>query len=345
MRCHHCGQLLQIFRLNPEKARVEPYCEHCKLYYETAPDPLAERCSGCGLDFTTIRFSERLGCERCYDTFRDSLLQMLKKAGKRPSLFERPAPGRAAMARHCLLHELLEQGHVSGEEEPAGPLPGVFEKPGPGEMIVRLRVARNIPGIPYLSRLPAPERGLLREYLLAPGSSVVQFFEKRLSENMQRTGSVCRSADGRVEIRADDEDHLRLAFFLRLQLPGTGGLKSTEKDRHEFNLMQKIDDFETEVLGIVADFDAYMWFQAHPLFGYLTACPSNAGSGMRMSVRFQRMSDPVLWLAELRRSGLSVRGSAGEGSAIENSATVLLPVKDRAARRRIIRLFLSSMSR
>lgn len=386
MRCGHCGQVLRVFRLNPEKARVEPYCEQCRIYYETAPDPLSRRCSGCGLDFATIRFSERLGCSRCYDTFRDSLLEMItKERGRKPALFERPAPSRAAMARHRLLHDVLSAAsdhteldlsaradHDSGvalartdlppidrgertEPHPASLSAGdpASYEPEAGELVVRIRVARNLPDVPYLSRLPDPERRLLQEFLLADGSSVVRFFDERSTAYATvRHGARRLSANGRFEIRADDEDHLRLAFFRRLRYAEVGAQASESESgengqgQREEQILKEIARFEEQVLATLATLDEHLWFQAHPLFGFLTACPSNAGNGMRMSLRFRRQSDPAIWLAELaalRRSGLSVRGSAGEGSAIESSATVLLPVRDTGALRRIVRLFLRTL--
>lgn len=369
MRCGHCGQVLRVFRLNPEKARVEPYCEHCRIYFETAPDPLALRCSGCGLDFATIRFSERLGCSRCYDTFRDSLLEMItKERGRKPPLFERPAPSRAAMARHRLLHDVLTTASERTELNPSSTVdnddrsephpaslgagdPASYE-PEAGELVVRIRVARNLPDVPYLSRLPDPERRLLQEFLLADGSSVVRFFEERSPAYATvRHGARRISADGSFEIRADDEDHLRLAFFLRLPVAEANTNSASESQQgepalREEQILKQIGRFEEQVLATLAALDEHLWFQAHPLFGFLTACPSNAGNGMRMSLRFRRQSDPAIWLAELaalRRGGLSVRGSAGEGSAIESSATVLLPVRDSGALRRIVRLFLRTL--
>lgn len=369
MRCGHCGQVLRVFRLNPEKVRVEPYCEHCRIYFETAPDPLALRCSGCGMDFPTIRFSERLGCSRCYETFRDLLLQMItKERGRKPPLFERPAPSQAAMARHRLLldvlataSELAELNPSSmvdnddrGEPQPASPGAGepAHHEPEAGELVVRLRVARNLPDVPYLSRLPDPDRQVLQEFLLADGSSVVRFFEERSPAYVTvRHGARRLSADGSFEIRTDDEDHLRLAFFLRLPAAGAGKNPASESQQgepelREEQILKQIRQFEEQVLATLAALDEHLWFQAHPLFGFLTACPSNAGSGMRMSLRFRRQSDPAIWMAELaalRRRGLSVRGSAGEGSAIESSATVLLPVRDSNALRRIVRLFLRTL--
>ena len=385
MRCGHCGQVLRVFRLNPEKARVEPYCEHCHIYFETAPDPLALRCSGCGLDFATIRFSERLGCSRCYDTFRDSLLKMItKERGRKPPLFERPAPSRAAMARHRLLHDVLTTASGHNELCPSSTVdnddrsdpaltdlpstdPGAMSSQGPvsmiagdpvsyepeaGELVVRIRVARNLPDLPYLSRLPDPERRLLQEFLLADGSSVVRFFEERSPAYATiRHGARRLSADGSFEIRADDEDHLRLAFFLRLRFAKFENEPASESQQgepahREEQILKQIRRFEEQVLATLAALDEHLWFQAHPLFGFLTACPSNAGNGMRMSLRFRRQSDMAIWLAELaalRRGGLSVRGSAGEGSAIESSATVLLPVLNPGALRRIVRLFLRTL--
>jgi hypothetical protein len=379
MRCGRCGEILRVYRLNPERARVEPYCHRCGIHYETAPHPLARRCPECGLDFATIRFAERLGCFRCYDTFRDQLLDMMaKERGRKPPLFERPAPSRAALARHRLLQDMLQEAanptdgkenqlpaysgertvaesaddeipseQGTGADRPMDPATEAALQPEAGELVVRIRVARNLPDIPYLSRLPDFERGIVEDFLLADGSSLVRFFEDR-SEVYRtvRHGSRRLSADGRFEIRCGDEDHLRMAFFLHLPRDRMQEWQRDQAASLEEQIVKDIQAFEDEVLATILELDRHLWFQAHPLFGFLTACPSNAGSGIRMSLRFRHPSDPAVWLTELaslRSGGLSLRGSAGEGSAILGSATVLLPFRDVRALRRVIRVFLRTL--
>jgi len=101
-----------------------------------------------------------------------------------------------------------------------------------------------------------------------------------------------------MSIMVNEEDHLRLQIF------GSGlNLNDT------FNLAASV---EKEVSGI---FD----FAQHPEFGFLTACPTNVGTGLRISflahlpalVRTNHMGEVV---DSLSRLGVVVRGFYGEAT-------------------------------
>ncbi len=103
---------------------------------------------------------------------------------------------------------------------------------------------------------------------------------------------------------ANEEDHLRLQSLLPgLQLDAA------------FALVDKLDDV------LEAHFDGRAAFAYSDRFGYLTACPTNAGTGLRASVMLHlpaleiagRMDKTRRW-AEGR--GLLLRGTFGEGSKV-----------------------------
>jgi protein arginine kinase len=104
--------------------------------------------------------------------------------------------------------------------------------------------------------------------------------------------------DERVSIMVNEEDHLRLQSMrsgLRLSLC-----------LQEAN---KLDDL------IEAGID----YAYHPRFGYLTACPTNVGTGLRLSVMLHLPGLKLTGeLDKVRRAahdmGLAVRGFYGEGS-------------------------------
>lgn len=105
---------------------------------------------------------------------------------------------------------------------------------------------------------------------------------------------------GQVSIMVNEEDHLRIQ-----------ALASGLDPRTAFDLASK---FETEIGNYLEyDYDAD--------FGFLTACPTNAGTGMRASVLIHlpglvltREIDKVI--SYVTRSGLVVRGFYGEGSDV-----------------------------
>jgi len=101
-----------------------------------------------------------------------------------------------------------------------------------------------------------------------------------------------------MSIMVNEEDHLRLQIF------GRGfNLNDT------FNLASSV---EKEISGI---FD----FAKHPEFGFLTACPTNVGTGLRISflahlpalVRTNHMGEVI---DSLSRLGVVVRGFYGEAT-------------------------------
>lgn len=111
-------------------------------------------------------------------------------------------------------------------------------------------------------------------------------------------GSVFLSKDENMSIMLMEEDHIRLQVIM-----GGGQLKKA------WELANKVDDVLEESLD----------YAFSEKFGYLTACPTNTGTGMRASVM---MHLPALTLtgninkiiSQASALGLTVRGLYGEGS-------------------------------
>ncbi len=125
--------------------------------------------------------------------------------------------------------------------------------------------------------------------------------EHRISADLYKTddrGAALISADGRVVIMINEEDHLRIqAFAPGLDLETVSGLAYRTED-----ILERSLDFA---------FDEQL--------GYLTACPTNTGTGMRASVMLhlplltsgKNMGQVTQLAAKL---GLTMRGIYGEGS-------------------------------
>ena len=104
----------------------------------------------------------------------------------------------------------------------------------------------------------------------------------------------------KLSIMVNEEDHLRVQSL-------SAGLNP----QGAFDLALR---YETEI-------GRFIEYDYDPDFGFLTACPTNAGTGMRVSVLIHlpglvltREIDKVI--SQITRSGLVVRGFYGEGSDV-----------------------------
>src|SRR5438477_127932 len=195
---------------------------------------------------------------------------------------------------------------------------------GPQQDIVissRVRLARNVASYPFMSKANRLQRTelhrLCREHLihLAAGRSVFYvdmektdevdrqlLVERHLISKQHAAGEGSRgvsvSNDEAVSVMVNEEDHLRLQVLRSgLQLKEAWA----EADRLDDALQENID------------------FAFSQRFGFLTACPTNLGTGLRVSV--------MLHLPALKLTGdiekvfraakdmhLAVRGLYGEGT-------------------------------
>jgi len=115
-----------------------------------------------------------------------------------------------------------------------------------------------------------------------------------------RNSAVILNEDESVSIMMNEEDHIRIqCLFPGLQLDKA------------FELADQIDDLIEESVNYAFDEE----------LGYLTACPTNVGTGMRASVMLHlpalvltKQIDRVL--SAIGQVGLAVRGLYGEGSDV-----------------------------
>ncbi len=188
----------------------------------------------------------------------------------------------------------------------------------------RIRLARNLANLPFPQRMTESHAAQLirlveqgvREINLMGLPSKVELYrlddtpaldrqvlvDKHLISPQQAQNAqgraVAISEDESVSIMINEEDHLRIQVLAPgLQLKETWRLASTVDDALE----QKLD------------------YAFHAQRGYLTACPTNVGTGLRASVM---MHLPGLVLTQqagnlfhrLSQLGLVVRGLYGEGT-------------------------------
>ncbi len=293
MRCAGCQREITVFLGMPRGFdwTFQPYCDRCRAGF----DP-GRACPACQTTFRSFLEHGFVGCETCYTALAPDLGPLVQSVRAQPAT-NHPPPIAPLLVLDPLARARTEKAReftFSGPAEPVLPATiknqgGVFRagRTSPGTesagiiRSVRLRMARNLVGLPYWVRLSSEQRRRLAMILLARDSRQVQF-----------TGA--RALVG-------DEDHLRIEWVL---VPGDeAGMGAWLRDRAA----------EIELLN-----RQYCW-QQHRDFGFLTACPANTGSGLRLSflVELPRLVGSGhwnRWRRELARVGYEIRGPGGEGS-------------------------------
>jgi protein arginine kinase len=120
---------------------------------------------------------------------------------------------------------------------------------------------------------------------------------KNLIDNSDKTAFILNNKET-VSIMINEEDHIRIQCI-------TAGLNLEEA----YDLSNKIDDFLEEKLEYAFD----------EKWGYLTACPTNIGTGLRASVMVHlpalSLNNQINGLLNaLAQVGMTIRGLYGEGS-------------------------------
>ena len=188
----------------------------------------------------------------------------------------------------------------------------------------RFRLARNLNGLPFPKRanpqstfqvVKRVRSAVKQEFphwrcdLVEELSPLMRelFFEMHLVSKQivehPRGSMVCLSAEARVAILVNEEDHLRI----QLLLPG---LQMWGSCRELVNIEQRLAN--------------WLDFAFHPQYGYLTSCITNLGTGLRASVM---LHVPALsWMGALAPTvarwpdpTVEFRGIFGEGSSMDTS--------------------------
>ncbi|WP_256762310.1 protein arginine kinase [Cohnella sp. WQ 127256] len=197
---------------------------------------------------------------------------------------------------------------------------------GPDSEVVissRVRIARNIRNLPFPMMADPSQSLMVMEQLLSVAESgrldgLGKIEQIRLTElteleklvlvekhlispnlaNESRNGALILSPNEDISVMINEEDHLRIQC-----------LCSGFQVHEAWELASKVDDiFEEEV--------DYAFDEKH---GYLTSCPTNVGTGIRVSVMMHLPALVITGqinriLSAVTQVGLAVRGLYGEGS-------------------------------
>ncbi len=190
----------------------------------------------------------------------------------------------------------------------------------------RVRLARNLSDFLFTNRIDKQTSTEIKELLKqtqAESKEIKEMFfidmetladidkvvlmERHLISKALIDNSIDKAAiinkDETVSIMANEEDHLRLQSFE----PGLNLHKAYET----------IDKIDTQI-------EKKLNYAFSSEFGYLTACPTNTGTGIRISVLIHLPG--LVHSGEIRnvletvsKIGLSIRGFYGEGTQIEGN--------------------------
>jgi protein arginine kinase len=195
---------------------------------------------------------------------------------------------------------------------------------GPMREIVistRIRLARNLAGIHFLSRADADTRREIVETVLSAvrRSPVLKslvsidvdgldeldralLVERHLISKQHADGAGARAVvfarDESAALMINEEDHLRIQTM-------RSGLQ--------------IDEAWEQINALDDALEAQLSYAFHPQYGYLTACPTNVGTGIRVSVMLHlpalRLTNELEKVAQAAKDmKLAIRGLHGEGT-------------------------------
>jgi protein arginine kinase len=226
----------------------------------------------------------------------------------------------------------MSGGTVKAKKSADGPkrlVPPWFDGGGPDKDVVistRIRLARNLSGHKFPAHASIAEKEEIFEKAAAsfrapPRRKFVYEFEVidigrigKLQQHFlveERVASislikgegsrgVARDSDGKLSVMINEEDHLRIQ-----------GMDSGFRPRELWDMASKADD----------SIGGALKYAYSPRLGFLTACPTNSGTGLRVSclvhlpgLVLTRTVDQVLQGAS--QMGVSTRGFLGEHSDI-----------------------------
>ncbi|MEM9826886.1 MAG: protein arginine kinase [Planctomycetota bacterium] len=195
---------------------------------------------------------------------------------------------------------------------------------GPESDIVissRIRLARNLAEFPFIRQCSGRDRGQLENSVRGKMESLEswqnvhyvhlddlseidrqflverQLISREIAESDGARG-VAIDPEEQFSVMVNEEDHLRIqVIHSGLDLAGA------------YSTINRLDD----------ELESVILYAYHSRFGYLTACPTNVGTGLRVSVMLHLPALVITQQIEkvfrsMRRINVTVRGLYGEGS-------------------------------
>lgn len=247
-----------------------------------------------------------------------------------------------------------------------------YEKHGPqGDVVIstRIRLARNLPKIPFPERMSQKQR----EQVEAAVHKAVEHGSAAIAQSLRYVNMQDVS---RIEAISMVERHLASPDFisqtsgraLLLAADESISVMVNEEDHVRMQIMMEGMNLEKayQIASVLDDsLNSSLHFAFHKDLGYLTQCPTNLGTGMRASLMLhlpalQESGIMNRIAGNLSKLGLALRGTYGEGThsvgalyqlsnqvslglseteAIANLSTIVMQLMDqeRKARQQMVR--------
>ncbi len=195
---------------------------------------------------------------------------------------------------------------------------------GPESDIVissRIRLARNLADFPFIRRCTEQDRANIERTLVEKLESVSELRDA-LYLNVARLKSVDRQFLVERQLISREHADAQGARSVAIDAHEEFSVMVNEEDHLRIQLMKSGLDLEAawdQINRIDDIIESQVTYAFHEQLGYLTACPTNVGTGMRVSVMLHlpalvitRQIDKVF--RSLQKISLAVRGLYGEGS-------------------------------
>jgi protein arginine kinase len=193
-----------------------------------------------------------------------------------------------------------------------------------GEVVLssRIRLARNLSERTFPQRAAEPARAVLLQEILDK-TQHVEALEGGLRLGLEKLQPVERQLLGERQLVSQDLVEAPQHRGVVVAKDESASFMINEEDHLRIQAIRPgldLDQAYRVADGLDDELDARLDFAYSARFGFLTACPTNTGTGMRASVLIHlpgvvlaKESDKLL--ESLRKLHLTVRGFYGEGSA------------------------------
>ncbi len=192
----------------------------------------------------------------------------------------------------------------------------------------RVRLARNLNGYSFPNRMKRDESASLAKEVLRSLKGIGSDSESKFRVlDMSELGNEDKMALVERHLISEELTEPGIERYAYIRDDESVSVMINEEDHIRIQAMEaglKLDEAYKAACGIAIHLEKTLSIGYHEKYGFMTACPSNTGTGMRASVI---MHLPALAMTEkagivierIRKMGYSVRGYYGEHSTAQGS--------------------------
>ncbi|MGE0709596.1 MAG: protein arginine kinase [Planctomycetota bacterium] len=199
-----------------------------------------------------------------------------------------------------------------------------LEGSGPESDIVmstRIRLARNVVQFPFPTRIEESKKTELERYL-RERIGAAHLAGDVGYQNLNEASDLDRQCLVERHLISRDHASSRGERGVAVEREGTLSIMVNEEDHLRLQVLRsglQLDAAWAQIEGIDRALEQHLDYAFSPEFGYLTSCPTNVGTGMRVSVMLHLPALVMTKLIEkvfhaVSNVNLAVRGFYGEGT-------------------------------